>query len=54
MSSNKFMAAIEADMEQGKDLGVQSTPTFFINGQLINGAHPIEVFSDIIDQELAK
>ncbi|MFX3675491.1 MAG: DsbA family protein [bacterium] len=54
MSSNKFMAAIEADMEQGKDLGVQSTPTFFVNGQLINGAHPVETFSEIIDRELAK
>ncbi len=54
MSSNKFMAAIEADMEQGKNLGVQSTPTFFVNGQLINGAHPVEVFSQIIDSELAK
>lgn len=54
MSSNKFMAAIEADMEQGKNLGVQSTPTFFVNGQLINGAHPIEVFSQIIDTELNK
>lgn len=54
MASGKFMAAIEADMEQGKDLGVQSTPTFFVNGQLINGAHPVEVFSEIIDQELAK
>lgn len=54
MSSNKFMAAIEADIEQGKDLGVQSTPTFFVNGQLINGAHPLEVFAEIIDTELAK
>tara|TARA_R110002049_G_scaffold60303_2_gene162163 strand:- start:48 stop:1097 length:1050 start_codon:yes stop_codon:yes gene_type:complete len=54
MSSGKFMAAVDADMEQGKELGVQSTPTFYINGQLINGAHPIEIFSEIIDQELAK
>lgn len=54
MSSKKFMAKIEADMEEGKDLGVQSTPTFFVNGQLVQGAYPIETFAEIIDKELAK
>lgn len=54
MSSNKFMASIEKDMQEGQDLGVQSTPTFFVNGQLVQGAYPIEVFSEIIDRELAK
>ena len=35
------------------NLGVQSTPTFFINGIAIVGAQPLNVFKQVIDQELA-
>jgi protein-disulfide isomerase len=31
---------------------VKSTPTFFVNGQLVSGAVPIEQFSEIIDEAL--
>ena len=41
-------------MAEGQELGVKSTPTFFVNGQLIAGAQGIEVFSEIIDEALAK
>lgn len=51
---NKYLAQVQADIEEGKKLKVKSTPTFFINGQLINGAQPLDVFSEIIDEELAK
>lgn len=54
LSENKTLAQVRADMEEGRKLKVKSTPTFFINGQLINGAQPIEVFSEIIDEELAR
>lgn len=53
LDSDKFAAQIEADIKQGQDLGVKSTPTFFVNGMLVSGAQPVEVFSDIIDDELA-
>jgi protein-disulfide isomerase len=33
--------------------GVNSTPTFFINGLAVIGAQPIDVFKQIIDKELA-
>lgn len=52
LDANKYLARVEADIEEGKDIGVKSTPTFFINGKIINGAHPIEVFSELIDEEL--
>lgn len=42
------------DMAEATQLGVTSTPTFFINGRLVSGAMPFETFSTIIDQELAK
>ncbi len=54
LDEKKFMAKIEKDMEEGKAVGVKSTPTFFVNGQLVAGAMPLDVFSEIIDQELAK
>ena len=54
LNSGKFTAKVEAEMEEGKVIGVKSTPTFFVNGKIINGAHPLETFSKIIDEELAK
>jgi protein-disulfide isomerase len=54
LDSGKFKAKVEADMKQGQDVSVRSTPTFFVNGQMVNGAQPIEVFSEIIDEALAK
>lgn len=54
LSEKKYLEQVKSDMEEGRKIKVKSTPTFFINGQLINGAQPIEVFSEIIDEELAR
>jgi len=54
VNENKHLAQVQKDMEEGRAVNVKSTPTFFVNGQLINGAQPIEVFSELIDEELAK
>jgi protein-disulfide isomerase len=54
LTSNKYLDQVKKDMEEGKSFKVKSTPTFFVNGQLINGAQPVEVFSEIIDEELSK
>lgn len=54
LETNKHLKRIEKDMAEGGALGVKSTPTFFINGKLINGAQPIEVFSEVIDEELSR
>ena len=34
-------------------MGIQSTPTFFINGLAVVGAQPFEVFQQVIQKELA-
>jgi protein-disulfide isomerase len=52
LDSKKYLAKIESDIEEGKAVGVKSTPNFFVNGQQIQGAQPISVFSEIIDAEL--
>ncbi len=54
VDKGEFKAQIEKDMEYGNKIGVRSTPTFFINGQLVAGALPIEQFSEMIDEELKK
>jgi competence protein ComEC len=53
MLEHKYKASIEADMKFATDLGVQSTPTFFINGLAVVGAQPLDVFRQMIDDELA-
>lgn len=52
VNSKKFADYIQKDMAYGETIGVKSTPTFFVNGQLISGAVPIEKFSEVIDDEL--
>ena len=54
LAENKYLAQVKADMEEGKKIGVKSTPTFFVNGQLVSGAQPMEVFAEIIEEELAR
>lgn len=52
LDSDKHAARIEADLTEGKKLGVTGTPTFFINGIRIVGAQPFEKFKEVIDEEL--
>jgi len=44
---------ITADYDYAVKLGIQSTPTFFVNGIALIGAQPYEVFKQVIDLELA-
>jgi len=53
VASKRHAKTVRDDMEYGEKVGVRSTPTFFVNGQILNGALPIEQFSEIIDEELA-
>ncbi|MDR3608418.1 MAG: DsbA family protein [Oligoflexia bacterium] len=50
---HQFAKVVQSDTEYGEKIGVKSTPTFFINGQLVNGALPLDQFSEIVDDELA-
>ncbi len=52
LSSNKYEQEVLGDFEFAANLGVRSTPTFFINGIALVGAQPYEVFKQIIDGEL--
>jgi protein-disulfide isomerase len=50
----KYQTDIKKDIEEGNRVGVTGTPAFFINGRLVSGAQPLEAFSRIIDDELAR
>ena len=42
------------DRAEMQAVGQTGTPAFYINGRMISGAQPFEVFKKIIDEELAR
>jgi protein-disulfide isomerase len=54
LDSGKHAAIVRADYELGEKMGVNSTPTIYINGRPLIGAQPFEAFKAIIDEELAR
>ncbi|MCL6641760.1 MAG: DsbA family protein [Candidatus Bipolaricaulota bacterium] len=54
LDSSKYLDEVQEDFAAGQGAGVTGTPAFLINGQLLVGAHPIEKFRELIEQELAK
>jgi protein-disulfide isomerase len=53
-NSGKYRAAVQKDLNDGAQLGLTGTPTFFINGREMSGAQPVEAFAAIIDEELER
>jgi protein-disulfide isomerase len=53
LGSNRYRNEINDGIVEARDLGVQSTPSFRINGELVEGLIAFEQFQSIIDQELA-
>lgn len=49
----KTEATVQRELEQGKALGIDGTPTFYVDGRQLVGAQPIDAFSGVIDEELA-
>jgi protein-disulfide isomerase len=45
-------AAVEADMDLADDLKARGTPHFFINGQRLSGAQPLENFVAAVEAQL--
>lgn len=53
MATHRFAQKVDDDLELGKQLGVNGTPAFYINGISLGGAQPAEKFHTIIDAEIA-
>ena len=46
----RYEKAVRADFQKGLNLGVNGTPTFFINGKMLVGLQPVGVFENAIEE----
>ncbi len=53
LSTHKYAQKIQDDSNFAQNMGINSTPTFFINGLAVVGAQPLDAFQSVIDKELA-
>jgi len=54
LTSEKYKADIDKDVQEGRKAGVTGTPGFFINGVALSGAQGQDAFARVIDDELAR
>ena len=54
LDTSKYGERVRNGVAEGTRLGVNSTPTIYINGRMLSGAQPYEVFVTVIDEELSR
>jgi len=54
LDSGKQLKKVEGETAIGALLGARGTPAFFLNGQMLVGAQPFDVFESLIEEELKK
>lgn len=52
LDSGKYAELVQQDTAWAQSIGVQSTPTFVLNGQGVIGAQPFEAFEQVIENQL--
>jgi protein-disulfide isomerase len=52
LDSGKYTEIVQQETRMAQQLGIQSTPTFIINGTPVIGAQPFENFRQVIDVHL--
>ncbi len=53
LDKSAYKGRIDADLALARQIGVQGTPNFYLNGRNIQGAQPFEEFKKVIDEEIA-
>jgi protein-disulfide isomerase/uncharacterized membrane protein len=53
-SSPETAQTVSRDIAEAVALGIKSTPTFYVNGYLVEGAYPVPVWNLLFDRLLAK
>lgn len=54
LDESKYAQEVKADMQDGQNVGVNSTPSFFVNGQPLSGAVPYERFQELVEAAIAQ
>jgi len=54
LEAHTWADKVDKDLAVGKQVGVNGTPHFLINGVALSGAQPFDKFKEIIDQQLSK
>ena len=54
LESGRHATRVQDGAQLGRDLGVDSTPTAFINGRRVTGAQGYDAFAEIVDDELTR
>ena len=49
IDNKEFATLIDADLEEGRTLGITGTPAIIANGEFLAGAQPIEVFERFLN-----
>lgn len=54
VDEGRYSGEVRQDFEEALSLGLTGTPAFIINGKLLSGAQPAELFFQLLDRELTK
>jgi protein-disulfide isomerase len=52
LDSGSQATAVKQDLEEGKDLGLTGTPSFFVNGHFFSGVIDYGTLKDMVNQQL--
>jgi protein-disulfide isomerase len=53
LDSGKYTELVQQDKEMAQQMGIQSTPTFLVNGIRVIGAQPFESFQQVVEAILS-
>ncbi len=53
LKNDQTQSRVQADTQEGQQVGVRGTPTFFVNGRAVVGALPLQDFQQVIEQALS-
>ena len=54
LESGKYEDVVQKVFREAQDAGIQGTPSFNINGQVLVGSQPLEAFERVIEEEARK
>ena len=54
LDTDKYLPKVKADTAKAQQMGARVTPSFFINGKLLEGGLPYDQFAQLINSLLPK